>query len=116
MLRKMAAMLWLLLYFLWAVLQSGVQTLGVILARRLGGGRLPEPGIIRLPFRPMSPAGAAILSGMICLTPGTTVLDVDMARHEMLIHLLDVSGADALAAQVRRSFEPGLLVLFGEKS
>lgn len=84
----MAAMVWLLLDFLWAVLQFGAQRLGVILARRLDDGRLPEPGIIRLPFRPMSPAGAAILSGMICLTPVTTVLDVDMARHEMLIHLL----------------------------
>lgn len=115
-LRKVAAVFGLMLHFLWAVVQSGVQTLSVILVRHLGRGRPPQAGIIRVPFRPMTPTGAAVLSGMVCLTPGTTVLEIDLAGREMLVHLLDVSGADELAEQVRHAFEPGLLVLFGEES
>jgi multisubunit Na+/H+ antiporter MnhE subunit len=42
----------------------------------------------------MSEAGASILGGMITLTPGTTTIDVDMERREMLLHVLDASRHD----------------------
>ena len=55
----------------------------------------------------------ALLANLVTLTPGTTTLDIDMAGHELLVHVLDASDIDGLVDGIRRDFEPGLLALFG---
>lgn len=62
----------------------------------------------------MDERGAAILGCMVSLTPGTTTLDIDMDRRELLVHVLDASDPEAMVAAIRRDFEPGLVTLFGE--
>ena len=62
----------------------------------------------------MSPTGAALLGCLVTLTPGTTVIDIDMARHEMLLHLLDLSQAEATVASIRKEFEPYVTLLCNE--
>ena len=104
----------LLLRFLWAVVVSGVATLKIILQRGLGAGQLPPAALVRMRFAPMSPMGASLLGCMITLTPGTATLDIDMDRRELLMHVLDASDVDAVIADVRRQFEPGLVALFGD--
>ena len=47
------------------------------------------------------------------LTPGTTTLDIDLLRRELLLHVLDDSASEALLKLIRRHFEPGLVALFG---
>lgn len=91
----------LLLRFLWQVLVSGVATARVVLRP----GPLPRAGLIRMEYAPMSPAGAALLGCLVTLTPGTTVIDIDPARREMLLHLLDVVQAEAAVASIREEFE-----------
>ena len=57
----------------------------------------------------------ALLGSMVSLTPGTTTIDIDMERKELLLHVLDASDTDAVVAGIRRDFEPGLRALFGRE-
>ncbi|WP_157265662.1 Na+/H+ antiporter subunit E [Azohydromonas aeria] len=115
-LRRLRAALALALHFVAAVPVSGLQTAGVILRSALRRGAPPPSALVRMRFAPLSARGAALLSCMVSLTPGTTVIDVDMERRELLLHLLDASDAPALVADIRRRFEPGLLDLFGDRA
>lgn len=103
------AIVTLLWRFPLAVVSGGVQTLWVI-AR---GRRRPAAGLVRLAYAPMSPLGAALLACLVTLTPGTTTLELDLQRRELLLHLLDVGGAEAAILSIRRDFERPLLRLFG---
>lgn len=105
----------LLLRFLGAVVVSGLQTVRVILWVSTSRDRRPEAAYLRMGFAPMSETGAAILGSMISLTPGTTVIDVDMERREMLLHVLDARDTTSLVAGIRRNFERYLVVLFGSR-
>jgi multisubunit Na+/H+ antiporter MnhE subunit len=105
----------LMFRFLRAIGVSGVQTVGVILRASLGHRRPPPAAFVRVRFAPMSPRGAALLGCMVTLTPGTTTIDIDMERRELLLHVLDASDTDALVQGMRRDFEPGLVALFGEQ-
>lgn len=110
--RPVAALL-LLLRFLRAVVVSGWQTALVILRAGVGGGPGPAAAFVRIRFAPMDERGAAVLGCLISLTPGTTTLDVDLERREMLLHVLDAGDLDGLLAAIRRDFERYLVVLFG---
>jgi multisubunit Na+/H+ antiporter MnhE subunit len=115
MLRKPIAAVVLLLRFLRAVVVSGVQTLRVIIVSGRPGAPPPPAALLRVRFAPMSADGAALLGCMVSLTPGTTTLDIDMERRELLLHVLDASDPEGLVRGIRTDFEPGLVVLFGEK-
>lgn len=110
--RRSHALAVLLSRFLWAVVVSGLQTAWVI-AR---GHRRPVAGFVRMRFAPMSEAGAALLGSLITLTPGTTTIDVDTERCEMLLHLLDASHAEATVTRIREKFERPLGVWFGRET
>ena len=90
----------LLMRFIIHCVVAGVSTARIIVARRK-----PARGTIRLSFAPMSETGAALLGAMVSLTPGSTVIDIDLARREMLLHLLDIANAEANLALIRRDFE-----------
>ena len=66
-------------------------------------------------LRPSSgvPAARCSSSSRAWLTPGTTTVDIDMERGEMLLHLLDVAGAEEAVAGIRADFEPSIIRLFG---
>lgn len=114
MARPWAALV-LLLRFLRAMVVSGVQTVAVILRAGAGGGRPPPAAFVRVRYAPMSAQGAALLGCMVSLTPGTTTLDIDEERRELLLHVLDASDTDALVQGIRTEFEPSLVVLFGAR-
>ncbi len=111
---KFFAALVLALRFIKAIVVSGVQTVVVILRASLGERRPPPAAFVRVRFAPMSASGAALLGCMVTLTPGTTTIDIDMERRELLLHVLDASDTDALVQGIRQDFEPGLVALFGE--
>ena len=113
--RKIVAAIVLLARFLIAVVISGFRTVQVILRSSLGN-RPPPTAFLRVKFAPMNEQGASLLGCMITLTPGTTTLDVDMEKREILMHVLDASDTDGLVKGIREDFEPGLVVLFGERS
>ena len=110
------AALVLLLRFLKAMVISGVQTVGVILRSSFGDRRPPPAAYLRVRFAPMTAQGASLLGCMVTLTPGTTTLDIDMDKRELLLHVLDASDTDALVQGIRQDFEPGLVALFGVRA
>ena len=77
--------------------------------------RRPVPTFIRMSYGPMDDRGAAILGSLISLTPGTTTLDIDPGRRELLLHLLDGADPAAAVAGIRHHFEAPLLRLFPER-
>ena len=98
----------LLATFLWQIVTSGVTTAWLIVRP----GRRPQPALVRMGFSGLSETGAALLGCMITLTPGTTTVDIDMARSEMLVHLLDGADPAASLASVHEDFERPLRELF----
>jgi multisubunit Na+/H+ antiporter MnhE subunit len=103
----------LALRFLRAVVVAGLQTVRVIARSRRGGAGVPETAFVRVRYAPMSAQGAALLGCMVTLTPGTTTIDIDSERSELVLHVLDASSVDAVVEGIRRDFEPGLVALFG---
>lgn len=101
----------LLLRFIGQVLLSGIDTAWQIV-RPL---QRPVPRFIRMAYGPMDDRGAAILGSLISLTPGTTTLDIDPVRRELLLHMLDGGDPAAAVAGIRRHFEAPLLRLFPER-
>jgi multisubunit Na+/H+ antiporter MnhE subunit len=97
-----------------AIVTSGMQTIVAIVRQGLDMGTPPMPTFVRIGFAPMSARGAALLGCMISLTPGTTVIDIDMQRRQMVLHMLDPSQAATAVAAIRHQFEPPLLAWFGE--
>jgi multicomponent K+:H+ antiporter subunit E/multicomponent Na+:H+ antiporter subunit E len=102
-------MLRLMLRFLWQCVLSGLATARVILQREQ-----PVAGFVRMRFAPMSETGAALLGALVTLTPGSTVVDIDMQGRDLLLHLLDAGSADAVIASIRRNFESDIAQLFPE--
>jgi multisubunit Na+/H+ antiporter MnhE subunit len=114
--RRFASAIGLVLRFVRAIFVSGLQTVVVILQSGRPGGRPPPVALVRVRIAPMNEQGAALLGGMVSLTPGTTTIEIDMERHELLLHVLDASDTDALVDGIRRDFEPGLRALFGTEA
>lgn len=111
---RLVAAIVLALRFLRAVVVAGLQTVRVIARSRRGGAGVPETAFVRVRYAPMSAQGAALLGCMVTLTPGTTTIDIDSERCELVLHVLDASSVDAVIESIRRDFEPGLATLFGE--
>jgi multisubunit Na+/H+ antiporter MnhE subunit len=94
--------------FLWQVVLSGASTAWQIVRP----GRRPQPALARMRFSGLDETGAALLGCMVTLTPGTTTIDIDMQRGEILLHMLDGSDPAAVVAGIHRQFETRLQQLF----
>lgn len=108
---KLRAFALLVLRFLIEAALSGLTTARLILV----GGRELQPGFARMSYAGLSETGAVVLGVLVTLTPGTTTVDIDPVRRELLLHLLDATQAEDAIAAIRRAFEPRVRVLFGEK-
>ena len=93
--------------FLWHCVFSGLATARMILLRRS-----PPAGLVKMQYEPMSNTGVAILGAVVTLTPGTSAVDIDLERREILLHLLDIRTSDECIAAIRRDFEQDIRDLF----
>lgn len=106
------AVLSLLVRFPLEVALSGWATAWLILR----GGPTRQPGLVRLAYdEGLSETGAVALGLLITLTPGTTTVDLDPTRRELLLHVLDLAQAEAALAAIRRHFERPVRALFEEE-
>jgi len=108
MIRRAVVAVRLLLRFLWQIVVSGLATAWLIVRP----GERPQPALVRMRFAGLNDTGAALLGCMMTLTPGTTAVDIDMARSEMLVHLLDGRDPAAALASAHEDFERPLRELF----
>jgi multisubunit Na+/H+ antiporter MnhE subunit len=70
------------------------------------------PGFVEYTFVPMGPAATTMLACLICLSPGTTAVDVDAAAGRMRLHLLDTGDGEAALREIRALFENAVRALF----
>lgn len=75
----------------------------------------PRRGFARLAYGDLSERGALVLAALVTLTPGTSTVDVDVRRGELLLHLLDTADVDATLAGIRHDFVAPIRALFGAR-
>lgn len=97
--------------FLWQLIVSGFTTAWWIIRP----GRRPVPALVRMRYSNLDDVGVTVLGCLISLTPGTTTVDVDTARGELLLHMLDASDPAGAVAGIRKEFEAPLQRLFPAK-
>jgi multisubunit Na+/H+ antiporter MnhE subunit len=108
---RLSALIWLVFNFVKEAIISGGITALIILR----GGKNLQPGFVRLPYGDLGETAADFLGALVSLTPGTTTIDIDPERHELLLHLLDVTRAEQTLASIRRDFLQPVRTLFGGK-
>lgn len=115
--KRIAAGFRILWHLFASIARSGWQISWSIL--RSPRGLVPgfAPGFVEYRFAPMGPGATTVLACLICLTPGTTAVDVDAAAGRMRLHLLDAGdGArEAALREIRVLFEDTVRVLFARK-
>ncbi|WP_058833824.1 Na+/H+ antiporter subunit E [Luteimonas abyssi] len=97
----------LLLRFVWQLIVSGLTTAWLIVRPAR-----PRPGLVRMRYRNLDDVGVSILGCLISLTPGTTTIDIDTERGELLLHLLDADDPAGTVAGIRSEFERPLQRLY----
>lgn len=105
---KLGAALTLLWRFPVEVVSSGWSTGWLILA----GSRSLQPGFARMSYGEINETGAVVLGLLVTLTPGSTTIDIDPARRELLLHLLDTQDVEGILDTIRQRFAGPVGVLF----
>jgi multisubunit Na+/H+ antiporter MnhE subunit len=108
---RLSALIRLLVNFVKeAVVSGGVTTLII-----LRGGKALQPGFVHMSYGDLGETAAGFLGALVSLTPGTTIVDIDPDRRELLLHLLDVARAEQTLASIRRDFLLPIRILSGGK-
>ena len=97
-LRNSPRLLW---YVLVDILKGTWQVASIVLGLR----PLSHPGIVKIPILDISPAGIAIVSFVVTLSPGSFVIDFDWEKRVMLVHYVDISDPDQIRADVARYYK-----------
>jgi multisubunit Na+/H+ antiporter MnhE subunit len=101
------AVLRLALNFLKSALLSGLDTARLILRNP----RFAHSGLTRMPYGDLGDTSASILGALVTLTPGTTVLEIDLQQKEFVIHLLDLDKREAVVTAIQHDFIAPMQIL-----
>jgi len=96
--KRLFSLLRLLFNLVRSALASGWATARIILLRP----NRTRSGLVRLDYGHLGDGTAGLLAALITLTPGTTAVEVDTERHELLLHLLDLDQAETTLVEIRR--------------
>lgn len=106
---RLSALAMLLWYFARAMLVSAWATSRTILT----ASDAPRRGFARLDVADLSEGGVMLLAAMVTLTPGSSSVDIDLERRELLLHILDREDLEATLSTIRREFQQPIRILFG---
>ena len=101
------AVLMLAFNFLKSALLSGLDTARLILRDQ----RCAHSGLARMPYGDLGDTSASILSALVTLTPGTTVIEIDLQQKEFVLHLLDLEQQDVIITTIQHDFIAPLQIL-----
>lgn len=73
--------------------------------RVLGLRDVDRPGVVRVPIGDRSERGVAVSALAATLSPGSVLIDVDWARGDMLMHVIDASDPDAVRDRMQRFYD-----------
>jgi len=76
----------------------------------------PRRGFARFAHDDLDEAGVVLLAALVTLTPGSSTVDIDLKRRELLLHVLDSDDIEATLSAIRRDFLLPLRSLFGARS
>lgn len=82
----------------------------------LTAGDAPRRGFARFNYGDLSDTGVVVLAALVTLTPGTSTVDVDPERGELLLHLLDTADLEATLSGIRQDFLQPIHAVFGGRS
>jgi len=101
LLRRLRAVLMLIVVFLWDLVIASLQVARIVLSPRIN----TAPAIIVVPMDLKRPWALALAAYFASLTPGSTCLHVsDTVRH-LYIHVLHTPDEAAWTARFKRHFE-----------
>ena len=101
------AVLMLAFNFLKSALLSGLDTARLILRDQ----RCAHNGLARMPYGDLGDTSASILSALVTLTPGTTVIEINLQQKEFVLHLLDLEQQDVIITTIQHDFIAPLQIL-----
>ena len=79
----------------------------------LGSMSRVRPRLVHVPLDMTDPAAIALLAGVISLTPGTVLIDIDLPRGILTIHVLLVGDDAALTRDIKTRYESRIKEIFG---
>ena len=77
--------------FLYDILKASAEVAFIALRPRIS----ITPGIVRIDTHIRNKTALVFLANYITLTPGTLTVDLDISRHDLFIHSLDLDSLDA---------------------
>lgn len=109
---KLPILLLLLWRFASTMLISAWATSRIILV----SSDAPRRGFARFAYDDLDEAGVVLLAALVTLTPGSSTVDIDLKRRELLLHVLDSDDIETTLSAIRRDFLLPLRSLFGARS
>lgn len=76
----------------------------------------PDRGYARLAYADLNKPGVMLLAVLVTLTPGTSTIEIDTERRELLLHVLDSRDIETVLDALRRDFLLPIRSLFGVQS
>ncbi|WP_106765843.1 Na+/H+ antiporter subunit E [Paenibacillus faecalis] len=104
-LRKLWAIIALLLLFLKELILSSFTVIGQVIKPKLD----IHPGIFAYETELTSDWEITVLSCLICLTPGTLTMEVSSDNRTLYIHAMDIKDKDEVVQQIKDTFEKAIL-------
>jgi len=104
-LKKVWAIIYLLLLFLKELLLSNITVLKHIIQPKLD----IKPGIIALPTELTRDWEITTLACLITLTPGTVTVDLSIEGDVLYIHAMDIPDAEEVILQIKNTFEKAIM-------
>lgn len=86
---------------LWDILASTWRVLAFIVTHRPA----EWSDIVEVPIGERTKLGVAVSALAICISPGSTVLEIDWERRVMVLHVLDARDPEAVRAQQQAFYE-----------
>ena len=106
--RSPRSMLQLTGVVLWDIVMSNITVARIV----LNPASQPQPAWVEVRLDAQHPTAVSLLAMIITMTPGTVSCVIDERRHSILVHALDCSDAEEMAAQIKQRYERPLRRIF----
>jgi multicomponent K+:H+ antiporter subunit E len=93
---------------LWDIVMSNITVARIV----LNPASNPQPAWVEVRLDAQHPTAVSLLAMIITMTPGTVSCVIDERRHSILVHALDCSDAEEMAAQIKQRYERPLRRIF----
>lgn len=98
----------LVMIVLWDIVVSNIAVAKLV----LGPAGRPQPAWVKVQLEITHPTAIWVLASIITTTPGTVSSTIDETRCFILVHALDCSDPDQMAADIKARYEQPLMHIF----